>query len=245
MPFFWMRFPLTEKCFLRFCLSNEYIVNVYDVFGKDVEMKRVKTSLFFVTTLCLLLLSGRAWAIPSYVPTNGLISYWAFDEGSASTAYDSMNGNDGTIYGATWTTGVVGGALDFDGVDDYVNTGKSLLNNLSQFTLAGWIYPESTGIRIGFFGQNDMVEFGFLSSSQMNGWNPLASGVVWGITNSTFPLNEWHHVALVGNGSLMLYVDGEFKKTSGSSVSNFGTSGYDFKIGGEVYLMQGITGSTA
>jgi hypothetical protein len=30
-----------------------------------------------------------------------------------------INTIDGTIYGASWTTGISGSALSFDGVDDY------------------------------------------------------------------------------------------------------------------------------
>ena len=49
-------------------------------------------------------------------------AYWKLDEGSGDTAYDSSgNGYDGTIYGAIWTTGYSGYALDFDGVNDYVD----------------------------------------------------------------------------------------------------------------------------
>jgi len=40
---------------------------------------------------------------PQSPPTNGLVSWWNFDEGSGDTAYDkSGNGNHGTIYNATW-----------------------------------------------------------------------------------------------------------------------------------------------
>ena len=43
------------------------------------------------------------------------------DEGSGNIIYDSSgNGNNGTIYGATWTDGISGTALTFNGVDDYV-----------------------------------------------------------------------------------------------------------------------------
>ncbi|MBU2565500.1 MAG: hypothetical protein KJ655_04525, partial [Candidatus Thermoplasmatota archaeon] len=52
----------------------------------------------------------------------GLVACWYFDENNGTTAYDSSgNNNNGTIHGATWTTGVNGSALSFDGVDDYVN----------------------------------------------------------------------------------------------------------------------------
>jgi hypothetical protein len=52
---------------------------------------------------------------------SGMVSYWKFDKGAGSTAFDSVGTNHGTIYGATWTTGIVDGALNFDGSDDYVN----------------------------------------------------------------------------------------------------------------------------
>ena len=52
---------------------------------------------------------------------DGLVGSWHLDEGSGNIAHDSSGqGNDGTIYGATWTDGKFGKALNFDGVDDYV-----------------------------------------------------------------------------------------------------------------------------
>ena len=51
--------------------------------------------------------------IQSYMTTSpaggeaGLVAYWNFNEGSGTTASDATsNGNDGTIYGATWSTDV-------------------------------------------------------------------------------------------------------------------------------------------
>ena len=55
------------------------------------------------------------------------ISYWKFDERSGTTAYDSIGTNDGSlINGPTWVLGQVGSALDFDGVNDYINFGNVL-----------------------------------------------------------------------------------------------------------------------
>lgn len=62
-----------------------------------------------------------------------------FDEGSGTIAKDaSGHGNDGTIHGATWTTGISGKALSFDGVDDYVDVGTFF--NLDAFTLDAWVF---------------------------------------------------------------------------------------------------------
>ena len=53
---------------------------------------------------------------------NGLVGWWKFDETNGTVAYDSSgNGNDGNLTnGPTWATGKIGGALSFDGVDDYI-----------------------------------------------------------------------------------------------------------------------------
>lgn len=53
-----------------------------------------------------------------------------FDEGSGTIARDSSGyGSDGTIYGATWTTGISVKALRFDGSGDYVSVSNSLSVN--------------------------------------------------------------------------------------------------------------------
>ncbi len=50
---------------------------------------------------------------------SGLVGWWTFNDGSGGTAADaSGNGNNGTVDGASWTTGQLGGALSFDGADD-------------------------------------------------------------------------------------------------------------------------------
>src|SRR3989338_5343069 len=62
---------------------------------------------------------------PAQAQTSGLVGYWTFDEGAGTTANDSSgNNNTGTLTnGPTWTTGKIGQALNFDGVNDYVDLG--------------------------------------------------------------------------------------------------------------------------
>ena len=71
-------------------------------------------------------------------------SYWELNEGSGTTATDSVSTNNGTIYGATWTTGKVGGALNFDGVDDYVGQSIGYPSIMNTFTMELWVYPLGT-----------------------------------------------------------------------------------------------------
>jgi parallel beta-helix repeat protein len=74
-------------------------------------------------------------------PADGPIAHWKFDEGAGDTAYDTVGCNNGTIHGAQWITGKVGGALSFDGLDDRVtipdNDSQQITTN--QITLSAWI----------------------------------------------------------------------------------------------------------
>ena len=123
-------------------------------------------------------------------------------------------------------------SLSFDGVNDYVGLGVSLLNNMTHFTMAGWLNINSSGNREGFFGQNNAIEFGWQNSSSMWGWSASGGQVFWSIDNS-FSFGQWHHIVLVGDGtSMKIYIDGQLKATGGGSTSNYGSSSYPFNIGG-------------
>ena len=72
---------------------------------------------------------------PGYPP--GMVAYWRFDEGSGTTVHDFVGANHGTIYGATWTDGISGNALSFDG-DDYVEL-PDIDIVPSPFTICAWV----------------------------------------------------------------------------------------------------------
>jgi hypothetical protein len=68
------------------------------------------------------------------------------DDGSGPLAFDSSgNENHGTVNGATWTDGLLGGALYFDGMDDHVDLGPldPPPDDRSGFTISAWFKAES------------------------------------------------------------------------------------------------------
>jgi hypothetical protein len=75
----------------------------------------------------------------------GLIGHWTFDEGSGTTVADSSgNNNTGTLVnGPTWDTGKIGGALSFDGSDDYVDASNLSYNTDYPLTVSLWIQPRA------------------------------------------------------------------------------------------------------
>jgi hypothetical protein len=158
---------------------------------------------------------------------DGLVSYWKLDETSGSTAYDSLGVNNGTIYGAIPTTGKINGAYNFDGVNDYINSGSdSSLDNLPAITLSAWIYPITEGEGgLGYILEKsggDTSGFRFRTQN-VGGSQPreIAFRVDYSTTdmyrysnNNMINLNEWNYVVVTWDGSssysnIHIYVNGE------------------------------------
>lgn len=74
----------------------------------------------------------------------GLVASWHFDENTGDTVYDSSgNNNDGTIHGATWTTGVSGSALKIEG--DFVSI-PDIVEGLQHVTISIWVNEQSMSV---------------------------------------------------------------------------------------------------
>ena len=176
------------------------------------------------------------------------IGHWRLSETSGTTA---ANIGSGAGLNGTYTLTTLGSAgprpPDFNGFEStnnaptfaltgpttgsFVTVNNSLLSDRNSFTIGGWIRPTATQLnRTGLFGQNDAVEFGFINSTTLQCWTP--SG---GSLNVTYPfaLNTWHHVVAVGDGtSIRIFLDGVQAGSGGSATANYGTSTFNFNIGG-------------
>lgn len=105
----------------------------------------------------------------------GIVSYWKFDAGGGTTAYDSVGTNHGTLVnGPAWTTeGQVNGALSFDGVDDYVKklSASGLPQGNEAFTVETWVYSTNPNHQSsGYDSIGHVVSFG---TQSVNNWNLL------------------------------------------------------------------------
>ena len=122
-------------------------------------------------------------------------------------------------------------ATAFDGRNDYVSTTQPVLSNRNQFTMVGLIKPDPlTNGRLGLFGQNDVVEFGFINPTTLQVWTAGGGSVDVAYGR---PFSEWHHVAVVGDGTgLRVYIDGELAGSGGVPTGNYGASSFNFNVGG-------------
>jgi nitrous oxidase accessory protein NosD len=154
-------------------------------------------------------------------PTDGLVGHWCFNEENGTILYDnSGNGYDGTIDGATWTTGISGGALSFDGINDYVQFSSPVLNN-PPYSVCAWVKPLSlpgyTTAYIVSNGGQTRVSYGFyLSIEYENNWQfgaAVDGGDQLHLANSPSSTGEWCFLVGTWDGSpvpnhLKLYVNG-------------------------------------
>jgi hypothetical protein len=154
-------------------------------------------------------LTGEGGA--SFPDCSGMVSYWNFEEGSGTTAYDSVGRNDGIIYGATWADG----ALKFDGLDDYVEVpDDASLDIIDALTVGVWVKNTGTG--------NQVVIDKRQATRNPPGWWRISIGSeghpsfqvanddIWRYVSweSSIRDDSWHHVVAVMNGELLIYVDG-------------------------------------
>jgi hypothetical protein len=173
------------------------------------------------------------------------VAHWQFDEGSGSIAYDSIWTNHGKVLGATWSNGKIGGGLNFDGVNDYVDCGRSSsLGGMSALTIAGWFKPDftisggSNPDEINILEKFEVYRMYFSQASSrlyIFVWNNVGASAYVGSDSDTFVAGVWYHFAAVYDGaSLKLYMDAVEQLDTASLSGNVASSTNFLGIGGPI-----------
>lgn len=158
---------------------------------------------------------------------SGAVNYWSAD----GTAEDGVGTEDGTVSGATYTTGKFGQAWKFDGVDDIITMSSNTANfGTDDFTLSFWMSSSSPnfesigGKRVACNGSpmievrvdtKIVVEFnenGEETRLEMSAYRTVGSA--------------WQHVAITRQGTLgRVYIDGvAITAAEASAVANVTSS---------------------
>ncbi len=170
------------------------------------------------------------------------VAYYALDDGSGTTAVDSISGRNGTLNGPAWGTGTVSGALQFGGVNDYVSIADHAAFQVTgAMTIAGWIkgttWPNNSDWASIILRKGD---------SNPNNWElevnlgkvvmVLDDYDAYGIRgNTTLANNAWYHVAGTWDGEYVrVYVNGVLDNTPTARAAPIGTDTRDVYLGGRI-----------
>jgi len=148
-------------------------------------------------------------------PGFGRIAHWKLDETEGDIAYDSIGLDHANVHGAAvWQpdAGVLGGALELDGTDDYIAPMLILNPQTGPFRIFAWVKGGAPGQVIASQTPDE-----FMPGSACLAADSADGTLVTDLMFSDMPLdsdiviadNEWHEVGLEWDGEHRhLQVDG-------------------------------------
>ena len=177
-----------------------------------------------------------AQAIPSYVPTNGLVGWWPFN-GNAND--ESGNGNNGTINGSILTSDRNGNsntALNQTLDGSHVRTQSVISNSPNNFTISLWVNPSQIdSVKTqGITGGEGYGVMSVIHPAHGSNWGSQSNNAGVGINIGTnqiqivehthlfiasplvysAQLTGWHHIVVVYDQHVpKLFVDGNLVAT--------------------------------
>jgi|GEM_PF-921678 len=155
-----------------------------------------------------------------------LIAYYKFNETSGTTAEDSKNSYDGTLYNYGSQTGywqtsnwMVGpkNCMDFDGglktgSPDYASKSSNVTTAEDNFTMMAWMKPDivtngANGWRCVAYNGSDAGGYGIgINDSKLAS---LYGGRAWHNTDEVLTAGRWYHIALRrSSGTTEFFLDG-------------------------------------
>ena len=185
---------------------------------------------------------GDVWSfrtLPIIAITDpSLVGWWKLDEDMGTTAVDwSGHGNHGTFEGdPQWVPGYDGAALEFDGIDDYVNF--PYVTDPTVYTICAWVRPADTspaniivrtspsGPTVHWSHQLRINSSGTFEHYVWDGTECTVMGT------TTVRADTWYHVVGIAtnNGQVWLYVNG-WAEGASASVGTMWADGDRFVVG--------------
>lgn len=132
------------------------------------------------------------------------------------------------VKNAAWTSqGIAGGAMVFDGVDDYIRVSPSQALATSQGTIEFWFKPTASSNvdDLLYVSENTYNDYLLISRNSNNTINVLIednnSTLVNATSSATITENEWNHLAISQDGDgVKIYINGVQSSTSGTNSSS-------------------------
>jgi hypothetical protein len=161
-----------------------------------------------------------------------LVAQWKLDEIDGDIADDNIGGNDGICHGnPLWqsSNGKVNGALQLDGIDDYVSTPFILdpaKGSLSAFAwIKGGAQDQAIISQTGDFG-GTWLGINPSDGNLMAGFSAMYFGAL--VSETVITDGQWHHVGFVYDTDTFhrrLYLDGAQVAEDTTAVSGMPSDG--------------------
>ena len=197
---------------------------------------------------------GAVWSFSTVPPIAivdpNLLGWWTFDSAAGSTAIDwSGHGNHGEIRGgAEWVEGYANTALNFDGVDNFIYTGKTAdelgIEGAEPKSVTAWVYTRG-------FNNGGIFDLGARSNGQNFCLRTLATTNQWRTQHwgsaadhdFTFAVqNEWAHMALIYDGvTSAVYANGSLISSNATTLDTSPANPFQIGVyGWQVNFFDGL-----
>lgn len=190
-------------------VSNTFYVA--DTFNGNVIISDDGTSAITSMTATL---DGSPVTIAIIPNVPGLVGYWSMNDGSGIVAKDSVGNNDGILQnGPTWIAGNYGNALQFDGINDYVDIPDSNLwaFGTNDFSISMWVFFNAFTITNSLISQhlNDLSNWKIYSTSSGSTLTFYINSIPQVSATANLATGKWYHIAFVKSGGVgRFYING-------------------------------------
>lgn len=168
-----------------------------------------------------------------------LIGHWKLDDSNSTVAIDSsVNSNNATLVnGPIWTVGKIGGALDFDGTNDFLEVPHSINYLIENGTLSFWFNAKDvTNQGLCSKDSRDFDTGGhftiMIDSNSTVVVRFQSKSATFTIKSALVVANNWYHVIFTfGNDGMKLYLDGQEEAsnpyTGGLGITSGGSGNFE------------------
>jgi hypothetical protein len=173
------------------------------------------------------------------------LAYYKLD-GDATDS--SGNGHNGTEYGSPgYVAGVIGQAIDLDGISDYVDTGYT--TDLPKWTIAAWVTSPAAPAAAAPSGpvhreKNYQINWNHVDPVFRGAAGVEVGGTWYAASFGTLNANTWYHLAATYDGNVLrAYKDGNLITSNPAPSGNPTPETASLKLGRHALSPQFFAGS--
>jgi hypothetical protein len=168
---------------------------------------------------------GGGTTYPPGTPGLDGVAFYPFDEGGGTVAKDGAGKHDATLVNApAWTAGHSGSALQFNGSNQYADTGAAILDTTGNYSVSAWVKLDRLGSFATAVSQDgDSNSAFFLQYSGADNRFAFSFAGVRALAPAAPQTGQWYHLVGVrdaASGSLTLYVNGQKAGTASACLGD-------------------------